>query len=312
MNQRIYNLLKKTPGLKKLISKWEAVTAQLAVYQLGWPPGHFYSPIPDLADIKRREAEIFPLPPAQIPGVDLNEAGQLRLLHRLSAYYAEQPFADHKQEGVRYLFDNPNYSYGEAIILYAMIRHLRPEKIIETGSGYTSCVILDTNERFCDNRVACTFIEPYPQLLYSLLKPGDVDRVEILPQSLQEIPLARFKALAANDILFIDSSHVCKVGSDVNYLFFEVLPCLADGVYVHFHDIGYPFEYPKQWVYQGRAWNEAYLLRAFLQYNQVFQIQFFNAYLGYAHWNLWADKMPLCGKNPGTSIWLRKGTGGEQ
>jgi hypothetical protein len=219
--------------------------------RLWQPPGHFYSPIPDVADIKSRAAAIF---------------------------------------------------------LHCMVRYSQPQQIIEVGSGFSSCVMLDTNELFFANRIQLTHIEPYPNLLYSLLRPGDRERVEILPQKLQEIPLERFQSLQAGDILFIDSTHVSKTGSDVNYLFFAILPSLAPGVYVHIHDIFYPFEYPAEWVYNGRAWNEAYLLRGFLQYNEVFSIQFFNTYLEQVYKSRFREKMPLCLKDPGGSLWLHKET----
>lgn len=115
-----------------------------------------------------------------------------------------------------------------------------------------------------------------------------------------------FLSLTAGDILLIDSTHVSKVDSDVNHILFDILPSLNPGVYVHFHDICYPFEYPKQWVYQGRAWNEAYILRAFLQYNTSFEIVIFNSFLGYFCLDLLQQYLPLCAKNPGISIWLKK------
>jgi hypothetical protein len=124
----------------------------------------------------------------------------------------------------------------------------------------------------------------------------------------QEVGLEKFKALRENDILFIDSSHVSKINSDVNYIFFTILPQLHPGVYIHFHDIFYPFEYPKEWIYEGRAWNEIYLLRAFLQHNAVFKIVFFNTFLEYFHAKRFQEDMPLCLKNPGGSVWLKKVT----
>ena len=107
-------------------------------------------------------------------------------------------------------------------------------------------------------------------------------------------------------ILFIDSTHVSKIGSDVNSLLFDILPKLNRGVYVHFHDVFYPFEYPQEWVYQGLAWNEAYILRAFLQHNDAFKIVFFNTYLELFYREKFENSMPLCLKNPGGSIWLTK------
>ncbi len=186
------------------------------------------------------------------------------------------------------------------------MRHLRPRRIIEVGSGYSSCVILDTNELYFEGKIECTFIDPYPRLLRSLLKRGDADRCPVIARNLQDVDLAAFAPLEAGDILFIDSSHVAKVNSDVNYVFAHILPSLARGVVVHFHDIFYPFEYPKVWVYRGIAWNEAYVLRAFLQYNSAFEILLFNSFLWQFHEHRVVWAMPLCANNPGASLWLRK------
>jgi hypothetical protein len=187
-----------------------------------------------------------------------------------------------------------------------MIRHARPRRIIEVGSGYSSCVTLDTNEVFFDNRIACTFVDPYPQFLRWLLRDDDLGRIEILDRGLQGITLDLFRTLESNDILFIDSTHVAKVGSDVNYIFAEILPTLRPGVYVHFHDIFYPFEYPKEWIYEGRFWTEAYLLRAFLSFNRAYEIVLFNTFLERFHRDRFVRRMPLCLMNEGGSIWLRR------
>ena len=112
--------------------------------------------------------------------------------------------------------------------------------------------------------------------------------------------------LASGDILFIDSTHVSKAGSDVNHIFFKILPSLAEGVNIHLHDIFYPFEYPKEWIYEGRAWNENYVLHAFLQYNSAFKITFFSNFLARFHHRTFHEKMPLCMKNTGGSIWLQR------
>jgi len=149
-------------------------------------------------------------------------------------------------------------------------------------------------------------VEPYPQRLRSLLLPGDEERMELLDVPLQEVDPARFAELEENDILLVDSSHVSKVGSDVHRILFDILPLLAKGVYVHFHDIFYPFEYPEAWIMKGIAWNEAYLVRAFLQYNRAFEIVLFNTYLELKHPDWFKSNMPLCLKNPGGSLWLRK------
>ena len=270
------------------------------------PPGHFHSPIPSADEIRQRAESIFKVPD-EMPAIDLNTEEQLRTLAAFTEYYQELPFSAEKTRGLRYWFKNPMYSYSDGICLYSMMRHLKPKRIIEVGAGYSSCAMLDTNELFFDNSISLTIIEPYPQTFLSLLKRGDAKRIELLTTQLQDVGLDEFSRLSANDILFVDSSHISKVGSDVNYLIFEILPLLQRGVYVHFHDIFYPFEYPQHWICDlGIAWNEAYLLRGFLQYNTSFRIAFFNTYLEHLFEKEVRAAMPLCFNNKGGSIWLRK------
>ena len=291
--------------LERLHNELAHCRRELERYRTWAPPGQAESPIPSLAQVKDREQEIYAIP-REMPGLDLNEPGQLRLFNELLKFYPEQPFPHRKTADRRYWFLNPAYSYSDAILLYCMMRHLRPRRIIEVGSGYSSCAILDTNELFFADSIECTFIEPEPQLLRSLLRAPDLERIHLREQRLQEIEGDLFAQLQANDILFIDSSHVSKIDSDVNHIFFRILPLLESGVFIHFHDIFYPFEYPLEWVYAGRAWNETYLLRAFLQYNQQFEIQLFNTFIDWFHKEKYFRDMPLVEKNTGGSIWLKK------
>jgi hypothetical protein len=192
-------------------------------------------------------------------------------------------------------------------MLHLMLRWTRPRKVIEVGSGFSSAAILDTNDRFLDGAVSCTFIEPFPQRrLDGLLQAGDASRHEVIAEPVQHVPIERFDELDAGDVLFIDSSHVSKAGSDVNRLVFEVLPRLRTGVIVHFHDIGWPFEYPREWIYGGRAWTEAYLLHAFMLFNADFEIVLFNHYLALFHGDAVAAKLPLWGVEQGGSLWIRR------
>lgn len=271
-----------------------------------YPPGHYYSPIPSLREVKSNDERIFNNIPRDIPGVDLNVGVQLRLFDDLTKWYHTLPFKEQKTNRLRYYYENIFYSYSDAIMLFCMIRHLRPKRIIEIGSGFSSCVMLDVNELFFDNTISCTFIEPYPDRLHSLITPEDRKRANILQQRIQDVAPELFASLEENDILFIDSSHVSKIDSDVNHLLFNILPALAPGVYVHFHDIIYPFEYSRTWVYEGLFWNEAYILRAFLQYNTTFKIVMFNSYLAQFYREKLQNNMPLCLKNTGGSLWLKK------
>ena len=138
------------------------------------------------------------------------------------------------------------------------------------------------------------------------MKEGDKDQYKIINKGIQYVDLNVFESLKQNDILFIDSTHVSKIGGDVNHIFFQVLPRLQTGVLVHFHDMFFPFEYPKQWLYEGRAWTEDYLMRAFLQYNSAFEIAYWNEYLATYYRKEFEEYMPLCLKDTGGSLWLRK------
>lgn len=290
----------------KLISELDKLLSEQGKNYLFVPPGHFYSPIPSLDEIKRDESKIFGNIDREIIGFELHETEQLKLLNEFVGYYDEMPFQSHKQEGLRYYFENPAYSYSDAILLHCMIRHLKPKRVIEIGSGFSSCMALDTNELFFGDSITTTFIEPYPELLMSLIKDKDKNTIKLISTRLQDVDLREFETLKANDILFIDSTHVSKINSDVNRIYFDILPRLSSGVYIHIHDIFYPFEYPKDWIYEGRAWNEMYLLRAFLQYNSAFRIVLMNTFMEHFHESFFQQKMPLCLKNTGGSIWIRK------
>ena len=271
-----------------------------------FPPGHFYSPIPSADDVGRDADRIFRTHPRTLSGITLNEDAQLAFLTAIAAYYAEMPFQPRVTEGLRYYFENPMLGYADGICLYGMIRHLKPRRIIEVGSGFSSAAMLDTNERFFGGQIACTFIEPHPERLLGLTTEADRSRSTFLRQRVQDVDLARFDDLSANDILFIDSSHVLKIGSDVHHLLTEVLPRLQPGVYVHFHDILYPFEYPRRWIETGRYWNEAYALRAFLEFNTAFEIVLFYSFLASFHRAEISRLMPLCLQGDGGSIWIRR------
>jgi hypothetical protein len=261
-------------------------------------PGHFYSPVPDLREVRSRECSIFASFGASLPGIDLNEANQLNLLNQFRAYYGDIPFTDTPTGSTRYYYRNGYFSYLDAAVLYSMIRLVKPKKVVEVGSGFSSAVMLDTSERFFDRSINFTFIEPDPQRLISLMREEDRSACQIVSRPVQDVDIGYFRELDENDILFIDSSHVSKVGSDLNRLVFEVLPEIKPGVYVHFHDVFYPFEYPIEWIYAGVAFNEAYLLRAFLQYNNEFRIACFNSYLKTLHMDRLLDALPVAAKDP--------------
>jgi hypothetical protein len=278
------------------------------LYQTWFPVGHFYSPYPDLSDVERRAETIFDSR-ADVAGVDLRVTEQLELFETLAEIGSDLPFPAEPDGSYRYHLDNASYAWADGTVLHALLRHIRPARIIEVGSGHSSAMILDTAEGWLDepdSQVQVRFIEPFPELLHSLLRPGDRERVTIDEQPVQDVPIEVFDTLRSGDVLFIDSTHVAKAGSDVNHLFFQVLPRLGSGVWVHLHDVFMPFEYPVEWIREGRAWQEAYLLRAFLMYNSVFEVRWFQSYMWTHHKQLVSSCLPAMAKNPGGNIWLQR------
>jgi hypothetical protein len=216
---------------------------------------------------------------------------------------AADEFKD-KTTASRYFCRNGAFDIGDATVLYCMLRHFKPRQTIEIGSGFSSACTLDTIERHLGD-VRCTFIEPFPRLLHSLIKPEDRSKQRIISTPVQDVPFDTFDSLDAGDILFIDSTHVLKTGSDVAFEVFEVLPRLKSGVIVHIHDMFYPFEYPREWVIERNySWNEIYAVRAFLMNNEGFRIVFFDDHFARFGRDLIERDAPRMIQNTGGSLWL--------
>ena len=301
MKQFIKNMMNRLPYIKGLYSQVNRFNENAC-----FPPGHFYSPIVLVKDIKNRETKIWKSKEIdRINDINLNIDEQKSLIDKFSKFYKDLPFKKESVEGLRYKFNNGMYSFTDGIIFYSMMRYLHPKKIIEVGSGHSSALMLDVNQQFFDNEIKICLIEPYPNRLYKLITNKDKVNTTVIEKNVQDVDLSFFKKLHKGDILFIDSTHVSKCGSDVNYILFEILPILNSGVFIHFHDIFYPFEYPKEWVYEGRNWNENYILRAFLTHNENYKIKIFSHYL-HEHHSYVFDCMPLAFENSGGNLWLEK------
>src|SRR5687768_15551308 len=241
------------------------------------PPGHFYSPIVDPNDTAVQDAMRLEAQPDVAPetfGVSADE--MLRWFDLMRRHYETKPFPEQKTPGHFYYYANPNFPLADALALMAVMLEKRPRRFVEIGSGFSTCAAIEISEAYFAGEVQMAMIDPHPEFVLSLIGEESSYRDRIVPKKVQDVPLGVFRELQRGDILFIDSSHVAKTGSDVLDYVFRILPTLAPGVAVHIHDIFYPFEYPKMWIVdQNRSWNEAYLLRAFLQGNSRFRILFF-------------------------------------
>jgi predicted O-methyltransferase YrrM len=269
-------------------------------------PGHFGSPIPGRVDTLNGRSWAKGV--RELPGVALCPERQVALFRELGPMLAEVP------QDRRYTRHAPNtmFPLSDAALLSGLMRHFQPARFVEVGSGFSSAEALDTADRW-DLPTRFTFIEPFPQQrLERMLTEADRERVDVRREFVQDTPLATFEQLDAGDMLFIDSSHMAKTGSDVLRLVLRIVPALQPGVLVHIHDMFWPFEYPAEWLEEGRAWNEAYLVHAFLLHNSAWQILLFGDWLWRAHPDLVEAFIPDASTDRPGSLWLQRVAPGER
>lgn len=267
--------------MKQLVSRHtDAFDSSPNGAKTAFPAGHFYSPDIDPLELAGREAEVWPEDPQPVLGIDFCNSSHVEILSSVfPKFIGEYDYPEREGDvATEYGFftQNSQFSWLDARSAFVLLRHWKPRKIIEVGSGFSSLLMADVNRRFWSSECDITCVEPYPR---PFLKAGVPGISRLIEQKVQAAPLELFESLDCGDILFIDSSHVSKTGSDVNYLFFEVLPRLRPGVRIHIHDIFLPGEYLKDWVLkEARSWNEQYLLRALLMYSTAFKVVFGNSY----------------------------------
>lgn len=236
-------------------------------------PNNFYSPIPDTRKLKGALWSKH----SELTGIDLNEGKSLELLSIFESKFKNEyeRFPRNQTETpYEYYINNDAFESVDGEILYCMIRFYKPERIYEIGSGYSTYLAAQAVRKNAeeDSKYQCELvaIEPYPN---EILKAGFPGLAKLIIKEVQDVPLSEFEKLTENDILFIDSSHVLRIGNDVHYEYLEILPRLNKGVIVHAHDIFLPAEYPKRWVLlERRFWTEQYLLQAFLAFNNSFEV----------------------------------------
>lgn len=267
-------------------------------------PNHYYQPIPDLSLINKKTIKSY----SEMIGIDINENQQIKLLVKLNKY--KKYFTQFKevnkdidvQQDIDFYFNNLAFDGVDALLYYAIIKHLKPKTIVEVGSGWSTKIAATACRENSYSELIS--IEPYPQ---PILVKGFNGLTKLIEKKIEDVPSEYFEILKSGDILFIDSSHTVKYGGDVNCLFFEVLPRLNKGVYVHIHDIFLPFDYPYEWITQEyRFWTEQYLLQAFLMFNSTFEIIYSNSYMGAKHIK---EVKQVFSNSPffkGGSIWLQK------
>jgi hypothetical protein len=272
----------------------------------------YYSPLTSVSDL-RSTFERWSRPSA-LKGIEYDldhmKSAISDLLCRYLREFSEIP--PYKQ--LQRVGFGPGYTAVDALVLYMMIRHIRPKRYIEVGSGLSTyyCSLAAARNSSEGYPLAITCIEPYP-----FEKLRTIPNIDIIAKQVQDVEVSFFGQLQKDDVLFIDSSHVLKIDGDVPFLYLEVLPTLNVGVVVHIHDVPFPYNvpYPPQlWVFSQEwpmLWNEAMLVQAFLSFNRNFRVIMSTPLIRYFDEDFLRKSIPIyesIEQNPNTfsSLWLRR------
>lgn len=247
-------------------------------------PSHYYSPIPDTRQLRKKRNQWDK--EGSFAEVDFSLQEQIKLMECLRVYKNEYDNLPGYEEVLRKNFGE-GFGPVECCILHAVIRHFKPRVIVEIGSGIStifSANALSVNKKNTgiDSKVFC--IELCPRQALNKIRYSCPIPIDIITKPVQDINIDFFQILGEGDVLFIDSSHIVKLNSDVNYLYLEVLPTLKKGVIIHIHDIAFPYPCPDPdyWVFRKHQfWTEAALVQAFLMYNSVFKMLLCSSFLHY-------------------------------
>ncbi len=262
---------------------------------------HFYSPIPDAAAL---DAGVLDRR-SELAGISLDLDAQVRFVERDLVPFVRELSAARADGAARWHPDNGLYEAGDGDLTYAMVRAERPQRIVELGSGWSTLVLAAAVEANRRDGVAATFetYDPFP----SPEVVGGVEGLAALHRTrAQDVPRDAFTTLEEGDVLFVDTTHTVKTGSDVNAIVLDRLPLLRRGVRVHFHDIFLPYEYHREWVEDGPWWNEQYLLQAFLSMNPSYEVVLSTYALLRDRRDALAAAVPhLSGHRP-SSFWIKR------
>jgi predicted transcriptional regulator len=259
----------------------------------GWhlQPNHYYWPLNDVAFL-REHPRLWT--DSRLPAdIEWDLDGQEQLLQRVMQHAPELEdvrVAPPAEPG-EFIWQNGAFPRGDAYAYYGLVRELKPRHVIEVGSGWSSLLLARALEANMGPSQV-TLIEPEPNWAVLGELPSGWQMIE---SKVQHVDIELFDSLKRGDVLFYDGSHCVRTASDVNWIFFEILPRLAHGVWVHIHDITWPHDYPPEWILdEGLSWNEQYLLQAFLMHNSAYRVRL-------AMNMLWTQR-----PNPGCSVWLEK------
>jgi hypothetical protein len=272
----------------------------------------YYSPLASVSDLKSTFERWHR--PSALKGIEYDLEDMKATISDLLCRYLREFSEIAPYERLQRAGFGPGYTAVDALTLYMMIRHLKPRRYIEVGSGLSTyyCSLAAARNVSEGHPLAITCIEPYP-----FEKLHTISNIDIIAKQVQDVELSLFGALQKDDVLFIDSSHVLKIDGDVPFLYLEVLPALSAGVVVHIHDVPFPYNipYPPQlWVFGQEwpmLWNEAMVVQAFLSFNTKFQVIMSTPLIRYYDEDFLRKSIPIyesVDQNPYTfsSLWLKR------
>jgi len=268
-------------------------------------PNNFYSSVPSIDEIENSFEyvdDIESSPPYGECDIFGSKDKSRELLQELIRYAKEfNPDVDGDEEEPQgFFWKNSQFGYSDAMSYYALLRHIKPKNIIEIGSGFSTLVAMDAISKNGTGQVKC--IEPFPR---SFLEESK--KVELIKHRAQDVtPEWLNENLEDGDVLFIDSTHTVKTGSDCAHIFLRLLPKIKHNIYIHVHDIFLPFSMPKNWLMDNQIyWTEQYLLLAFLLDNEKASFVFGSEYHYWANKNLLEEFMCGNASPGGSSFWFK-------
>lgn len=232
-------------------------------------PNHFYSEIPNFRHLRSTDYWRKPMTMFGIQGSD--EQSQIERARACTGPYLDVLRKRNIHQESSKLNGEPGFGPNECDLLYAFVRHHKPAKIIQVGCGVSTatCLLAADDEPDYQPQIVC--VEPYPSDFLKRLE--NEGKITLLAEMAQTIELEKLTDLKAGDLLFVDSTHTLKPGSEVPILVCEVLPRLVPGVYAHFHDIAFPYNY-NPWILDNRVFfhRETTLLYGYLVNNPTITI----------------------------------------
>jgi predicted O-methyltransferase YrrM len=275
---------------------------ELQQHGLNLVPANFYSSVPSLEEVEQSFEYNSDAPPYlddRIFDAALMQDTLRSLISHASEFSPDEE-GDEATCANGFFWKNSQFSFSDAMSYFAFLRKLKPARVVEIGSGFSTLIAADALKRNGAGEIIC--IEPYPRPFLPALPNVTLKQLKAQDLKAEELD----GMLQDGDVLFIDSTHTVKSGSDCLHIYLRLLPRLTKSVYVHIHDIFLPFGMPQEWLRDLQIyWTEQYLVHAWLQENARAKVIYGSAYHSHFNADLLKDFMHGRSQAGGSSLWLK-------